>query len=36
MTTEALVTMLAAWGIVTFFTARFLVKALRTKRNDDE
>lgn len=35
MTTSALMMMTFAWGIIIFFTGKFLIKALRTKRNSE-
>ena len=34
MTTEALITMLAAWGVILFFSIRFLIKALKSDRKN--
>jgi hypothetical protein len=36
MTTSALVTMLASWIIIAFFTIRFFIKVLQTPQEKDK
>jgi hypothetical protein len=35
MTTSALITMITTWAVITFFTARFFLKVLRTPQEKD-
>jgi hypothetical protein len=35
MTTSALIVMLSAWIIITFFTAKFFIKILKNPHKDD-
>ena len=36
MKTSALITMLVAWGYMTFFMLRFLIKVIRTPQEKDD
>lgn len=35
MTTSALIIMLSSWIIITFFTAKFFIKILKTPQKDE-
>lgn len=35
MTTSALVTMIASWTVISFFTIRFFLKVLKTPQEKD-